>query len=207
MIDAVQGLVYKHAYDRYSTLDLRRDLAETVLPKPINSERPSSLTGHEGVLYSIGRNRVRYEHEPQCERYFISQRRWEPLPPLHTDAMVYFSVVLESTECLYALGRGEFWDTVLVQELNLRTLTWRVLGSFKGEAEGTYYFKGSSTSEFYFIDENRGCFVFRPGKDNFTIENIAEIRRARVQMAMILRGHLVYAGRKSLEVLVDRLRN
>ncbi|WP_204256548.1 hypothetical protein, partial [Mammaliicoccus sciuri] len=47
VIDAVQGLAYKCDDDKYSTIDLRRDLAETVLPKPIYSQRPSSLTGHE----------------------------------------------------------------------------------------------------------------------------------------------------------------
>jgi hypothetical protein len=207
VIDAVKGLIYKYEHDRFSTLDLRRDLAEAVLPSPIETQRPSFLVGYEGVVYSIGRNSIWYEYGPECERYFISARRWESLPPLHANTLVYFSVVLESTECLYALGNGASSQSVLVQELNLRTLTWRVLGSFKGTALLTnYYFKGSSTSEFYFIDR-RSCYAFRPGKDNFTVEKIADTRSGDVQIAMILRGHLVYAGRDSLEVLVEKLKD
>jgi hypothetical protein len=207
VIDAGQGLLYKYEHPRFSTLDLRRDLAEAVLPSPIETQKPSSLVGYEGVIYSIGRNSNWDEFEHECERYFISERRRESLPPLHTDALVYFSVVLESTECLYALGHDKSFLSVIVQELNLRTLTWRVLGSFEGDAEGTYYFKGSSTTEFYFIDNTRGCYALRPGKDNFTVEKIADTRREGVQMAMILRGHLVYAGTNSLEVLVEKLKD
>lgn len=95
-----------------------------VTPKaPMNNLRFCHASAYyRGYVYVIGGQLLR-ENLVDCERYSIAKDEWEIIPSLPKASHGINSVIIEPTKCLYVIGG----NTDEVQELNLLTLSWRVL--------------------------------------------------------------------------------
>lgn len=92
-----------------------------------------------------------------CERYNLTSKSWTSLPDMPTATSGINPIVIEPTECLYVLGgyNGEYLD--LLQELNLKNLTWRLLALNLPNTDSfimTFKVKKIST-ELFFVQESK----------------------------------------------------
>jgi len=110
---------------------------------------------YKGFVYVIGGQILR-ENIRECERYSLVCDKWEPLPPLPKATHGVNAVMIDSS--VFVIGG----NTDEVQELDVQTLTWRVL-PFKlpGPAQVFWYPVFSVGSKVYFIYESK-LYSFRP---------------------------------------------
>jgi len=120
-----------------------------------------------GALYAIGgyRNALL----KSCERYLCDQDVWEEIPELLVASHSAGLIVLDITARLYALGGiGEIGTLDVIQELDLRTLTWRELLLHLPNANYLLAcFKLNSDAEEIYFMESKYLYCINPSRGRF----------------------------------------
>jgi hypothetical protein len=158
-------------------------------------------------LYVIGGRTGGFVGQPSeiCERFLMSEDRWEVIAPILVAVQGAAVRVLESTCCLYALGgivdKSGAQSIDLIQELNLLSLTWRVL-ELKLPLCRTEItcFVYKDTSQLYFL-LSKGLYSFRPKEERITLlRSYPHFLPCSMQPWYYSEGTLI---RASLHLLID----
>jgi hypothetical protein len=103
----------------------------------------------------------------------MHEDRWEVIAPIPVAVQGAAVKVLESSCCLYALGgtvdKSGAQSIDLIQELNLQSLTWRVLElklPFNRTEVTCFVYK--DTSQLYFL-LGKGLYSFRPKEERIAL--------------------------------------
>lgn len=114
---------------------------------------------HDRYVYVVGGNTS--EKEPavllkECERYLISEDRWEDIPPIPEFCGFVTCLVMESDQSLYALGTPNSQHQGIIQKLCLASLNWTVLAlQLPHEGGAIPVFKLSEgATKMYFVMES-----------------------------------------------------
>jgi hypothetical protein len=100
----------------------------TVKPSMLSARWAHGSTFFEGEVYMISGMDGSSKHISQCERYNCTSETWEALPDILQQVRCTNPITVETTGCIFVFGGyndAAYQD--FIQELNLRTLTWRLL--------------------------------------------------------------------------------
>lgn len=147
-------------------IDIKRDFSVCTKLSLSTPRRYHVSLNHAGFVYVIGGNNNHYLN--LCERYIISQNRWEFLLPLPFACNGLSAVLLESSNSIYTLGGHCSSRLDRIQRLCLESLAWDLIEvKLPYPSFNIACFKLSDDADKFYFVMNRELHSFTPSTSSF----------------------------------------
>jgi hypothetical protein len=156
-------LITGGAYGQVLSIQAPRFVVTRRAPMHFNRTTHASVY-YDRYVYAVGGNssdELPTVNLNDCERYLVSEDRWEDIPPIPEFCSYGTCIVEESTRSLYALGTPASEEQGIIQKLCLTSLNWTVLAlrlPHQGGAIPVFKLTESAATIYFVMESCLYCF-------------------------------------------------